>query len=89
MALAGEAKTNLVDDHKKHDNDSGSSEVQIAIWTARIKEITGHLQTHKKDFATRRGLLKLVAKRNHMLRYLQNNDRDRYQAIIKKLGLRK
>ena len=89
MALAGEEKTALVGEHKTHDSDSGSPEVQVAIWTTRIKEITEHLREHKKDFGSRRGLLKLVAKRNHMLRYLQNKDRERYQALIRKLGLRK
>ncbi|MEM8874132.1 MAG: 30S ribosomal protein S15 [Planctomycetota bacterium] len=89
MPLQGEEKNTVVKDNQTHEKDTGSPEVQVAIWTTRIKELTEHLKTHKKDFSSRRGLLKLVAKRNNALKYLQNKDRERYQALIKKLGLRK
>jgi len=89
MSLAAEAKTKLVSDHKIHDKDTGSPEVQIALLTTRITELTDHLRTHKKDHSSRRGLLKMVSKRNSLLKYLTRQDRSRYQAIIAKLGLRK
>ena len=89
MSLAAEAKTKLVSDHKIHDKDTGSPEVQIALLTTRITELTDHLRTHTKDHSSRRGLLKMVSKRNSLLKYLTRQDRSRYQAIIAKLGLRK
>lgn len=87
--IAAEAKKKVVSDYKIHDKDSGSPEVQIALLTARINELTEHLKTHKKDHSSRRGLLKMVGKRNALLKYLTRQDRTRYQAIIGKLGLRK
>ena len=89
MAIAGEAKTKLIEDFRRHDTDCGSPEVQIAVLTTRIIELTEHLRTHKHDHASRRGLLMLVGKRNRLLRYLMRTNRDSYQALIKRLGLRK
>ncbi len=79
----------IVQDHRKHDKDTGSPEVQVAILTARIVHLTEHLKKHRKDHATRRGLLMLVGKRARQLRYLARKERARYQALIQKLGLRK
>ncbi len=89
MAIAGEAKTKLIEDFRRHDTDCGSPEVQIAVLTTRIIELTEHLRGHKHDYASRRGLLMLVGKRNRHLRYLMRTNRDSYQALIKRLGLRK
>ena len=87
--IAVEDKKQIVTDYKVHDKDTGSPEVQIAILTKRINELTEHLKTHKKDHSSRRGLLKMVGKRNSLLKYLTREDRTRYQQIIGKLGLRK
>jgi small subunit ribosomal protein S15 len=87
--LAGEAKTKIVTDYKIHAKDTGSPEVQIALLSKRITELTDHLRTHKKDHSSRRGLLKMVSKRNSLLKYLTREDRTRYTTIIGKLGLRK
>jgi small subunit ribosomal protein S15 len=89
MPLANEAKTKIVSDHRIHEKDTGSPEVQIALLTRRITELTEHLKTHKKDYSSRRGLLRMVGQRNSLLKYLTNEDRARYLAIIGKLGLRK
>ncbi len=89
MAIAGEAKTKLIEDFRRHDTDCGSPEVQIAVLTTRIIELTEHLRAHKHDYASRRGLVMLVGKRNRLLRYLMRTNRDSYQALIKRLGLRK
>lgn len=89
MALAVEDKKLIIDDYKTADADTGSPEVQVAILTKRINDLTEHMKIHKKDFASRRGLLKMVAKRSHLLKYLQVRDRGRYQALIQRLGLRK
>ncbi len=89
MSMTAEAKQQIVDDYKKHDGDTGSPEVQIAILTKRINELTEHLKIHKKDFSSRRGLLKMVGKRNSLLKYLTREDRERYQSVIGRLGLRK
>ena len=89
MSMTAEAKKQIVDDYKKHEGDTGSPEVQIAILTKRINELTEHLKTHKKDFSSRRGLLKMVGKRNSLLKYLTREDRERYQSVIGRLGLRK
>ena len=89
MSITLEAKKQVVSDYKIHDKDSGSPEVQIALLTTRINELTEHLKTHKKDHSSRRGLLKMVGKRNALLKYLTREDRTRYQQIIGKLGLRK
>lgn len=89
MALKNEAKAAIMVAHKLHDSDTGSPEVQIALLSERIKQITEHLKVHKKDFHTRRGLLKLIGQRRALLDYLTKNDITRYRAIIKALGLRK
>ena len=89
MTIAAEAKTDIVVKHRVHEGDTGSPEVQIALLTARISQLTQHLRVHKKDFASRRGLLKIVSKRNSLLKYLAKNDVDRYRKIVADLGLRK
>ena len=89
MSITAEQKTRIVAEHKIHAKDTGSPEVQIALLTTRITELTEHLRTHKKDHSSRRGLLKMVSKRNSLLKYLTNQDRTRYLSIIQKLGLRK
>ena len=81
--------TSIVDSSRHHAKDTGSTEVQIATLTARINELQDHFKTHKKDHASRRGLLLLVGKRNRLLKYLATTDREGYLALIKKLGLRK
>jgi small subunit ribosomal protein S15 len=89
MAIAVETKAKLISENRRHEKDSGSPEVQIGMLTARIAELTTHLRDHKHDYASRRGLLMMVGKRNRLLRYLARRDRDAYQALIKRLGLRK
>lgn len=89
MPLNSQVKQQIVADYRQHEKDTGSPEVQIAIWTKRINELTEHLKTHKKDFSSRRGLLKMVGQRNSLLKYLTHEDRERYRAVITKLGLRK
>jgi small subunit ribosomal protein S15 len=89
MAITKERKTELISQFRRGEADSGSPEVQIALLTARINELTEHMRTHKKDFSSRRGLLKLVSQRSDLLKYLRETDRDRYLAVIGKLGLRK
>ncbi len=84
-----EVKTEVIVNNRTHETDTGSPEVQIAILTARINELNEHLKVHKKDNHSRRGLLKMVGKRRKLLVYLQNNDIERYRAIVAKLGLRK
>ena len=79
----------IVADNKRHGEDTGSVEVQVAILTARILHLTEHLKDHKKDHSSRRGLLKMVGKRSSLLKYLTKADNERYRALIKKLGLRK
>ncbi|EGY78584.1 30S ribosomal protein S15 [Peptoniphilus indolicus] len=86
--LNKEAKTQIIEDYKLHDKDTGSAEVQIAILTNRINELNVHLKEHKKDHHSRRGLLKMVGKRRNLLRYLKNKDIDRYRELIEKLGIR-
>ena len=89
MAISKQAKQAIMVEHRLHDSDTGSPEVQIAILSERIKALTEHLKIHKKDFSTRRGLLKLIGQRRNLLDYLIQIDIMRYRAIIKKLGLRK
>ena len=89
MALTKEAKQEIVDRHGKSGTDTGSAEVQIALLTARINELTEHLRTHPKDHHSRRGLLKLVGQRRRFLNYLQKKDLEGYRALIKELGLRR
>lgn len=89
MTLAKEVKTKLKKEFQLHEKDSGSADVQIALLTERINSLSKHLQTFKKDFASRRALLKMVGHRRRLLDYLNSTDNKRYQAIIKKLDLRK
>lgn len=89
MSMDTQAKTQIVSDFKIHEKDTGSPEVQIALLTRRITELTEHLKAHKKDHSLCRGLLKMVSKRNDLLKYLTRQDRTRYQQIIGRLGLRK
>jgi len=89
MSITAEAKGKILTDFRVHEKDTGSPEVQIALLTKRITELTDHLRTHKKDHSSRRGLLKMVSRRNSLLKYLTNEDRTRYQQIIGRLGLRK
>ena len=89
MAEANSVKTEVMESHRRHKTDTGSAGVQVALLTARINHLTEHMKTHKKDFASRRGLLKMVGKRSSLLKYLSRTDADRYQQTISKLGLRK
>jgi small subunit ribosomal protein S15 len=82
-------KAEVKNEYKRHEQDTGSADVQIALLTARIKELTEHLQVHKKDHSTRRGLIMMVNKRRKLLTYLQKQDDARYKELIAKLGLRK
>lgn len=84
-----EKKTQVIAEYATHEGDTGSPEVQVAILTARINELTEHLKVHKQDNHSRRGLLKMVGKRRKMLDYLMAKDIERYRAIIAKLGIRK
>ena len=87
--MTKDKRVELVTSFRTHDKDSGSPQVQVSLLTERIKEITDHLKTHRKDHTSRRGLLMLVGKRNRLLRYLGRTDRDGYQKLINTLGLRK
>ena len=87
--LARERKESVITQYRTHDTDTGSPEVQIAILSERIGELTEHFKTHKKDHASRRGLLMLVSKRRRLLDYLKNYDSERYKIVIQKLGIRK
>ncbi|MBX3384096.1 MAG: 30S ribosomal protein S15 [Phycisphaeraceae bacterium] len=89
MALLADERSQIVSSHKRHEKDTGSVEVQVAVLTAEINAISEHLQTHKKDHHSRRGLLGKVGHRNSLLRYLARIEPARYQALIQKLGLRK
>ncbi len=89
MALSAEEKQSVIDNFKLHENDTGSPEVQVAILTKRISDLTEHLKIHKKDHHSRRGLLKMVGQRRSLLNYLKDRDYNRYRVLIEKLGLRK
>ncbi len=89
MAIEKDRKTEVIKSHGKHENDTGSPEVQIALLSDRINHLTEHFKTHQKDHSGRRGLLKLVGRRRHLLDYVRKNDVERYREIVKKLGLRK
>ncbi len=89
MSITRDRKTEIIDQYRREATDTGSPEVQIALLTARISELTEHLRMHKKDHASRRGLLMMVSKRSGLLTYLRNKDHNRYLAIINRLGLRK
>ena len=89
MSITTERKAQIIEENATKKGDTGSPEVQIAILTERINRLSEHMQTNKKDFGSRRGLLAMVAKRRKLLDYLIANDNDRYQEIIKKLGIRR
>lgn len=89
MALTQERKQELIEEHRTHATDTGSPEVQIAILTENINNLTNHFRSHKKDHHSRRGLLKMVGQRRKLLVYLKNKDVSRYSALIAKLGLRR
>ena len=88
MAFDKDVKDQVIAKFKKHDSDSGSPEVQIALLTARINHLTEHFKTHKKDYHSRRGLLKMVGQRKRLLNYLKRKDLESYRSLIKDLGLR-
>jgi small subunit ribosomal protein S15 len=89
VALAKEAKAEIIGNYKMHESDTGSPEVQVALLTKRINELTEHFKTHVKDNHSRRGLLKLVSQRRRLLDYLRRKDADRYREVISRLGIRK
>ncbi len=89
MALVQEKKAELVHKYRRHDSDTGSPEVQVALLTERITYLTEHFKTHKKDHHSRRGLLKLVGQRRRLLDYLRTVDQNRYKVLIENLGIRK
>jgi len=89
MALTSEQKTEIIKKYQLHENDTGSPEVQVAILTERINYLNEHLKANKKDFHSRRGLLKMVGQRRSLLEYLKKKDFDRYRNIVNKLGLRR
>ena len=89
MALTKELKSEIISSYQVHPSDTGSPEVQIAILSHRIEDLTGHFNAHAKDHHSRRGLLKMVGTRRRLLDYLKNRDAERYRELIKKLGIRK
>ncbi len=89
MALLKEEKQTIIDEYKKHERDTGSADVQIALLTKQINKLTEHLTSFKKDHHSRRGLLMKVGRRRRLLNYLKNVDLEKYRGLIKKLGLRK
>jgi small subunit ribosomal protein S15 len=89
MTLTGEQKAGIIAEHRRGDADTGSAEVQIAVLSKRISDLTEHLKLHKKDHASRRGLLMLVGRRRRLLEYLKREDIERYRSIVSRLGLRR
>jgi small subunit ribosomal protein S15 len=89
MAVTKEAKSQLIADYRRADDDTGSPEVQVAVLSKRIDELTEHLKMHKKDHHSRRGLLKMVGRRRRLLDYLKGEEIERYRALIERLGLRR
>ena len=89
MSITAERKAELMKEYATKDGDTGSPEVQVAILSERIKNLTEHLQTHKKDFHSRRGLLVMVGQRRRLLDYLKGKDKSRYEGLIQRLGLRR
>jgi small subunit ribosomal protein S15 len=89
VPLAAESKSDIISNHRTHENDTGSPEVQVALLTARINYLTEHLKEHKKDHHSRRGLLMMVGQRRRLLNYLSSKDIERYRALVSKLGLRR
>ncbi len=88
MTLTQERKQEIISGYQVHETDTGSADVQIAMLTARINRLSEHLQANKKDFSSRRGLLKLIGQRKRLLAYIQKEDREKYQALIGRLGIR-
>ncbi len=89
MSLSNEEKSGIISDYSRGDADTGSPEVQVALLSARISELTSHFSEHKKDHHSRQGLLKMVNKRRKLLDYLKSRDQDRYRELISRLGLRR
>jgi small subunit ribosomal protein S15 len=89
MRVDPDLKKTIIKEYETHEGDTGSPEVQVALLTERIRQLTEHLKVHKKDHASRRGLLMLVGRRSSLLKYLTRKDRNRYQTLIKRLGLRR
>lgn len=89
MALNAEAKSEIVKKHARSDNDTGSPEVQVALLSARIEDLTGHFKVHKLDHHSRQGLLRMVSQRRKLLDYLKSKNLDRYQSLISNIGLRR
>jgi len=89
MALTQEKKQELISQYQKHETDTGSSELQVALLTERINQLSQHLQSNPKDHSSRRGLLKLIAQRKSLLAYIQKDSQERYQTIIGRLGIRR
>lgn len=89
MSVTKDQKNNIIESHRIHETDTGSPEIQVALLTERINQLTEHFKIHKKDHHSRRGLLKMVGKRRRLLEYLKGKSVERYQALIKELGLRK
>ena len=89
MSITAARKTELISDYATKTDDTGSPEVQVAILTERINNLTEHFRTHKKDLHSRQGLLKMVSRRRRLLDYLKRNDQERYSTVIQRLGLRK
>ena len=89
MSIAAERKTELIQEHARKSGDTGSPEVQVAILTERIRNLTEHLKTHKKDFHSRRGLLMMVGQRRRLLDYLRSKEQGRYEVLIKSLDIRR
>ena len=87
--LDGDTKTNIIQEYRLHQKDTGSAEIQVAVLTENIKSLTDHLRTHRKDVHSRRGLQGMVSKRRRLLNYLSNEDVNRYQTLITRLGLRR
>lgn len=87
--ITKELKQGIITDYKTHESDTGSPEVQVAVLTFRINDLNEHLKIHKKDFHSRRGLLKMVGQRRNLLNYLKDKDIERYRTLIQRLGLRK
>jgi len=89
MSLSGAQKSKIIEDYRRDDSDTGSPEVQVALLSARINELTGHFNDHKKDHHSRQGLLRMVNTRRKLLDYLKDKDSERYRSLISRLGLRR
>lgn len=89
MPLDKDIKTDIITSHQTHEGDTGSPEVQVALLTKRIQDLTAHLSANKHDYHSRRGLMKMVGQRRRMLKYLNHKDPERYRALVAKLGLRR